>query len=153
MDLRNDSTGATLAPARDNDNRPMHRPATALPGLLEDRLPLAMVRDAARLGARIDRARARRAPEAEWTRLAADLERSIASCAARAMSKPAITYPPDLPVAQRADEIARAIRAHQVVIVCGETGSGKTTQTMTTWCARIALAISSARCATGRSGG
>ena len=92
------------------------------------RLPLAMVRDAARLGARIDRARARRAPEAEWTRLAADLERSIASCAARAMSKPAITYPPDLPVAQRADEIAKAIRAHQVVIVCGETGSGKTTQ-------------------------
>ena len=106
----------------------MHRPATALPGLLEDRLPLAMVRDAARLAPRIDRARARRAPEAEWTRLAALLEHSIAKCAARVRAKPAIAYPPDLPVAQRADEIARAIRAHQVVIVCGETGSGKTTQ-------------------------
>ena len=38
------------------------------------------------------------------------------------------SYPPELPVAQRADEIAAAIRDHPVVIVCGETGSGKTTQ-------------------------
>src|SRR6185295_19873532 len=36
--------------------------------------------------------------------------------------------PSDLPVAARADEIASAIRAHPVIIVCGETGSGKTTQ-------------------------
>lgn len=35
---------------------------------------------------------------------------------------------PDLPVSERRDEIARAIRDHQVVIVSGETGSGKTTQ-------------------------
>ncbi|WP_026639407.1 ATP-dependent RNA helicase HrpA [Bordetella petrii] len=41
---------------------------------------------------------------------------------------PAITYPEDLPVSARRDEIARAIAAHQVVIVSGETGSGKTTQ-------------------------
>lgn len=41
---------------------------------------------------------------------------------------PDITYPPELPVAGRADEIAQAIAGHQVVIVCGETGSGKTTQ-------------------------
>ncbi|MDO9456863.1 ATP-dependent RNA helicase HrpA [Nocardioides sp.] len=39
-----------------------------------------------------------------------------------------ITYPPDLPVSQRRDEISAAIRDHQVVIVAGETGSGKTTQ-------------------------
>ncbi len=56
------------------------------------------------------------------------LERSIAKWQARAAGKPAIAYPPDLPVAQRAEEIARAIREHPVVIVCGETGSGKTTQ-------------------------
>src|SRR5690606_22776147 len=37
-------------------------------------------------------------------------------------------YPPELPVTQKREEIAAAIRAHQVVIVCGETGSGKTTQ-------------------------
>jgi len=43
-------------------------------------------------------------------------------------SIPAITYPESLPVSARRGEIARAIRAHQVVIVSGETGSGKTTQ-------------------------
>src|SRR6202012_4684843 len=40
----------------------------------------------------------------------------------------AIEFPPDLPVSARRDEIAAAIREHQVVIVSGETGSGKTTQ-------------------------
>jgi ATP-dependent helicase HrpA len=39
-----------------------------------------------------------------------------------------VTYPPELPVSQRKDEIAAAIRDHQVVVVAGETGSGKTTQ-------------------------
>ncbi|HEV3496432.1 MAG TPA: ATP-dependent RNA helicase HrpA [Actinomycetes bacterium] len=39
-----------------------------------------------------------------------------------------ITYPPELPVSQRRAEIAEAIRDHQVVVVAGETGSGKTTQ-------------------------
>ncbi|GGF36935.1 ATP-dependent helicase [Marmoricola endophyticus] len=39
-----------------------------------------------------------------------------------------ITFPPDLPVSERRDDIAAAIRDHQVVVVAGETGSGKTTQ-------------------------
>jgi len=39
-----------------------------------------------------------------------------------------ISYPEDLPVSQRREDIAAAIRDHQVVIVAGETGSGKTTQ-------------------------
>jgi ATP-dependent helicase HrpA len=39
-----------------------------------------------------------------------------------------LRFPPELPVSQRKDEIAAAIRDHQVVIVAGETGSGKTTQ-------------------------
>ncbi|MBT9526385.1 MAG: ATP-dependent RNA helicase HrpA [Rhizobacter sp.] len=41
---------------------------------------------------------------------------------------PPITFPESLPVSGRREEIARAIQEHQVVIVCGETGSGKTTQ-------------------------
>jgi ATP-dependent helicase HrpA len=41
---------------------------------------------------------------------------------------PAITFPPELPVSQRRDDIAAAIRDNQVVIVAGATGSGKTTQ-------------------------
>lgn len=42
--------------------------------------------------------------------------------------EPVIVYPPELPVSAARDEIARAIRDHQVVIVAGATGSGKTTQ-------------------------
>lgn len=41
---------------------------------------------------------------------------------------PPITYPEELPVSGRRDDIARALAAHQVIIVSGETGSGKTTQ-------------------------
>ena len=41
---------------------------------------------------------------------------------------PAITYPPELPVSERREELLAAIRDHQVVVVAGETGSGKTTQ-------------------------
>jgi ATP-dependent helicase HrpA len=46
----------------------------------------------------------------------------------RRLAVPAITYPEQLPVSQKKDDILAAIRDHQVVIVAGETGSGKTTQ-------------------------
>ena len=39
-----------------------------------------------------------------------------------------IAYPPELPISQRHDELLAAIEAHQVVVVAGETGSGKSTQ-------------------------
>lgn len=41
---------------------------------------------------------------------------------------PPIEFPESLPVSARREEIAQAMREHQVVVVCGETGSGKTTQ-------------------------
>ena len=41
---------------------------------------------------------------------------------------PAITYPPELPISERRDDLLAAIAANQVVIVAGETGSGKSTQ-------------------------
>ena len=47
-----------------------------------------------------------------------------------------ITFPEALPVSARRDEIAAALQKHQVIIVCGETGSGKTTQLP-----KIALAL------------
>ena len=50
------------------------------------------------------------------------------SNAALATPIPPITFPESLPVSARRDEISRALQQHQVVIVCGETGSGKTTQ-------------------------
>ena len=48
--------------------------------------------------------------------------------ARRVASMPRIHYPQALPISQHSDEIAAAIRDHQVVVVAGETGSGKTTQ-------------------------
>lgn len=41
---------------------------------------------------------------------------------------PAISFPEELPVSGKRDDVARAIQSNQVIIVCGETGSGKTTQ-------------------------
>ena len=61
-------------------------------------------------------------------RLTRQLDRSVALRAERAKSVPAITYPAELPVSERSGEIAAAIRDHQVVVLCGETGSGKSTQ-------------------------
>ena len=56
------------------------------------------------------------------------LERSRAALRARRAALPVPDFPPELPVSGRRDEIATALAAHQVIIVCGETGSGKTTQ-------------------------
>jgi ATP-dependent helicase HrpA len=55
-------------------------------------------------------------------------EQREAHRAARAALVPPITYPEQLPVVERRDDIAAAIRDHQVVVIAGETGSGKTTQ-------------------------
>jgi ATP-dependent helicase HrpA len=55
-------------------------------------------------------------------------QRATALVEARRQAVPEITFPVDLPVSERKDDIAAAIRDHQVVIVAGETGSGKTTQ-------------------------
>ncbi|TNY37659.1 ATP-dependent RNA helicase HrpA [Thermomonospora catenispora] len=100
-------------------------------GELRQRLPELMVRDRHRLRRRIDGARGLRdeARLAEVIRqITADLERAEARVARRRAAVPPITYPAELPVSQKKDEIAAAIRDHQVVVVAGETGSGKTTQ-------------------------
>lgn len=60
--------------------------------------------------------------------LAADIEASAARRRARAAAKPAITLDESLPITARADDIIELIRKHQVVVIAGETGSGKTTQ-------------------------
>ena len=103
--------------------------AAAPPAIdLAARLPDLLVADAVRLAARIDEARRLRAGAQAWRRIAVEVERAAARRDARLATRPRLAYPAELPVAQRADEIATAIRAHPVVIVCGETGSGKTTQ-------------------------
>ena len=60
--------------------------------------------------------------------LAGKIAASAAARAARAASVPKISYPEELPISANRDAIREAIEKHPVVIVCGETGSGKTTQ-------------------------
>ncbi|WP_262703454.1 MULTISPECIES: ATP-dependent RNA helicase HrpA [Streptomyces] len=105
-------------------------PAPALPALLE-RLPELMLRDQQRLGRRLDGARRIRKPEARAAvlgEIAEEMTRAELRVADRRAAVPAITYPEELPVSQKKDAILDAVRDHQVVIVAGETGSGKTTQ-------------------------
>ncbi|MGR8933515.1 MAG: ATP-dependent RNA helicase HrpA [Gammaproteobacteria bacterium] len=59
--------------------------------------------------------------------LALRVEQSVQAREKRLASVPVLEFP-DLPVSGKKDEIARLIEQHQVVVVCGETGSGKTTQ-------------------------
>jgi len=61
-------------------------------------------------------------------RVEADIARSQAVVAARSASAVVPEFPPELPISERREEIARLIRDDQVVILCGETGSGKSTQ-------------------------
>jgi ATP-dependent helicase HrpA len=60
--------------------------------------------------------------------IATQLRNSVTRKQQRLQNLPKPEFSDDLPVNQRKHDIARAIREHQVVIVCGETGSGKTTQ-------------------------
>ena len=56
------------------------------------------------------------------------IESEVASLKARGDNVPKLEYPESLPVSQRREEIVKAIKENQVVIIAGETGSGKTTQ-------------------------
>ncbi|MFR9779013.1 ATP-dependent RNA helicase HrpA [Micromonospora sp. MS34] len=108
------------APAVPETARDLHR-----------RLSPLLFRDQRRLQRRLDGVRKLRDPqrrESALAEIAAEVTRAEARLASRRAAVPAITYPAQLPVSERRDDIAAAIRDHQVVIVAGETGSGKTTQ-------------------------
>ncbi|NUR67200.1 MAG: DEAD/DEAH box helicase, partial [Streptomyces sp.] len=100
-------------------------------GALAPRLTELSLRDAHRIGRRLEGARKIRKPEARAAVLAeieGEVTKAEERMAGRRSRVPAVSYPEQLPVSQKKDEIADAIRDHQVVIVAGETGSGKTTQ-------------------------
>ncbi|BAH55024.1 ATP-dependent RNA helicase HrpA [Rhodococcus opacus] len=82
------------------------------------------LRDEHRLRRRLDRART---PDA-LASLSDEIDAARARVTRRLGSVPTIDYPDALPVSRRRDDIAKAIAENQVVIVAGETGSGKTTQ-------------------------
>ncbi|WP_291213436.1 ATP-dependent RNA helicase HrpA [Dokdonella sp.] len=87
-------------------------------------------RDRGRLLARLRRLRAARSapPPEQVAALAADIEVSRAAVAARAARVPPIEIDEALPIAARSAEIIELIQRHQVIVLAGETGSGKTTQ-------------------------
>ncbi|MFI1588852.1 ATP-dependent RNA helicase HrpA [Streptomyces halstedii] len=98
---------------------------------LQSQLGQLSLRDAHRLGRRLEGARRIRKPEARQSvldEISAQAGKAAARVATRTARVPALSYPDQLPVSQKKDEILEAIRDHQVVIVAGETGSGKTTQ-------------------------
>ncbi|WP_232541351.1 ATP-dependent RNA helicase HrpA [Nocardia bovistercoris] len=101
----------------------MTRTADSATRELRTRLANLTLRDEYRLRRRLDRARG-----AELAEITAEIDAAELRVERRRAAVPRITYPEQLPVTQRRGDIAEAIAAHQVVIVAGETGSGKTTQ-------------------------
>ena len=98
---------------------------------LRARLPELMLRDERRLARRADKAASVRdagARDQALGLLLTEVEAAAALVERRRRSVPVISYPADLPVSQLKEEIAEVIRDNQVVIIAGETGSGKTTQ-------------------------
>lgn len=98
---------------------------------LRERLPELMSRDQGRLRRRLDGVRKIKdaaARERAVREITGEVERAEERVRARLAAVPKITYPGELPITARRSDILEAIRDNQVVIVAGETGSGKTTQ-------------------------
>ncbi len=97
---------------------------------LQQRLDSLMLRDELRFSRRLHGVKKVKNPDAQqaisrrWRKRLT--RRQGKSCCVK--RRPEITYPDNLPVSQKKQDILEAIRDHQVVIVAGETGSGKTTQ-------------------------
>nr|WP_113868310.1 ATP-dependent RNA helicase HrpA [Brenneria salicis]NMN91828.1 ATP-dependent helicase HrpA [Brenneria salicis ATCC 15712 = DSM 30166]RBP59874.1 ATP-dependent helicase HrpA [Brenneria salicis ATCC 15712 = DSM 30166] len=98
---------------------------------LSTQLSELMLRDQQRLRRRIQSAAKVGNPQAQ-TAIVQEIEGEIVAARHkvnhRQAGRPAIHYPEQLPVSQKKDVILNALREHQVIIVAGETGSGKTTQ-------------------------
>jgi len=77
---------------------------------------------------RLQRQRSRAKTPAEYQSVTARIAHSIAKASDRRNNLPDISYPPELPVSEKAEQIIRLIEQHRVLIIAGETGSGKSTQ-------------------------
>jgi len=99
---------------------------------LKKLLPQCLLHDQVRLGLALtrylDASRHKPAPPEPLLKWREQARASIDLRHHKARSLPAITYPPDLPISPKAPEIVEMIRKHQVLVIIGETGSGKTTQ-------------------------
>ncbi|WP_370086948.1 ATP-dependent RNA helicase HrpA [Streptacidiphilus sp. MAP12-16] len=124
------ASGSEAGSATGPADGPAGRPGGAL-GDLVARLPALSLRDEERLGRRLEGLRKFREPEKReraQAAVAAEIDAAELRLADRRASIPTPTYPESLPVSARREDILEAIRENQVVIIAGETGSGKTTQ-------------------------
>ncbi len=100
---------------------------TRVRGRLDDLL----LADAHRLGRRLEGVRRARDPRKRAQVLesvGAEVEAAAGRADRRRAAQPHLDYPDELPISQSRDDIVTALRDHQVVVLAGETGSGKTTQ-------------------------
>ena len=113
-----------------NDSRPPKSHASPDPGLRELRRRLDTTVSSRDFGRLLGRWRtlSRRPDDEKLAVLVADIERSAAKRRARVAAKPALRLDESLPISARAEDIIKLLREHQVIVVAGETGSGKTTQ-------------------------
>ncbi|EGR2238206.1 TPA: ATP-dependent RNA helicase HrpA [Vibrio cholerae] len=114
-------------PTPDSAAQPKANSAASLKKALEE----CLIKDRFRFSKRIDGAckiKNESARNAVFDEIALDIAQSMMVVEQRKQQMPKIEYPALLPVSQKRDDIAQAIAHHQVVIVAGETGSGKTTQ-------------------------
>ena len=94
---------------------------------LLNNLDHAMIADRHRLRRQLHELR-KRPDEAKLAQWAEKVQASFAQVTARQQSVPSIRYDDSLPIAAKRDEIKKALAEHQVLVIAGETGSGKTTQ-------------------------
>ncbi|MFG0687274.1 ATP-dependent RNA helicase HrpA [Pseudomonas sp. WSY_20] len=98
----------------------------AIDKLLQN-LDHAMIADRHRLRRQLHELR-KRPDEAKLAQWAERVQASCAQVTARQQSVPLVRYDDSLPIAAKRDEIKKALAEHQVLVIAGETGSGKTTQ-------------------------
>ena len=140
---------------------------------LHRRIDHCMQADRHRLRRRVKAVAGKSSDDASAAGLLQDIESSLFKIETRKSTLPTPQYPDELPVVQQRDAILEALAKHQVIIVCGETGSGKTTQLpkmclefglgvagyightqpVITWCLANASRIESRCCTTGNSSG
>ncbi len=132
-DVANRVGSCKPGPIAMSDSRPSPSDATAAtPEDLALRIARSMPSDQRGFRRRLQSirkaARAGKPHDRNLKRLAEDVLRSESRRSARAANVPAVRFEQDLPILARREEISAAIREHRVIVVCGETGSGKSTQ-------------------------